>query len=236
MNLVSTELNRRIASSLQYAAASERFNIRGKANFWRLVGLGVLLFGLGAGVGITFYGYSLISRSTANIDELTSAVTAALKQVTLEATASGTVEIQPHQISLASGQSILLDPKSRIGLDPNATVRADGDINVLMPPVAAPIEAARGQKQIPIIMNFTVFKSVPFEKGSVLTGWKFLTSAQQLPTNQYCYYTEKSDSSPLEPVVYIGEDERLTRPKQLPKDFDIKAAFAKCVWFDTGMP
>ena len=69
-----------------------------------------------------------------------------------------------------------------------------------------------------------------------MTGWKFLTSAQTFPTSQYCYYTEKSDTSPLEPVVYIGADEKLTRPKQLPKDFDIDAAFNKCVWFNRDVP
>jgi len=237
VNLVPTELNRQLATAVQYSVAADRFYITGKAGFWRLVGLGVLAFGIGAAVGIGFYGYSQVTRNSSSMDILSSAFSKALSEAHLRATAGGTVQIEPRELQLAKGQTISLDSNSRIFLDPKATVIADGEINVLTPSVSIPQSTTgRPTARIPAITNFTVFKSVPYEKGDVLTGWKFLTSAQKFPTSQYCYYTEKSDTSPLEPVVYIGVDEKLTRPKQLPNDFDINAAFNRCVWFNRDAP
>jgi hypothetical protein len=105
-------------------------------------------------------------------------------------------------------------------------------ISVQAPSVSIPQNASRHfSPAVPTIVNFTVFKRVAFGKGAVFTGWKFLTSAQKFPTSQYCYYTEQLESSPLEPVVFIGTDEKLERPKKLPHDFDLDSAFIRCVWF-----
>jgi hypothetical protein len=84
---------------------------------------------------------------------------------------------------------------------------------------------------MPLVTNFTVFKSVPFEKGMVMTGWKFLTSAQTTPTDQYCYYTVGLNTPGFNVRVDIGTDGELVTPQSLPPGFDINAAFAKCVWF-----
>jgi hypothetical protein len=117
-------------------------------------------------------------------------------------------------------------------LDPTAKVRADGEIQVQIPSVSAlDSTTPRRAATTPMITNFTVFKEVDFDKGQVVTGWKFLTSAQKFPTTQYCYYTEKLEASLFEPVVDIGRNEDLDPPKQLPQGFDIAAAFKKCVWF-----
>src|SRR5262249_10940050 len=147
-------------------------------------------------------------------------------------TAKGTVELQPSELSLAKGQTISLDPSSRVLLDPMAKIRADGEIQIQSPSISAGGDTPRRTSSTtPIITNFTVFKRVEFEKGQVWTGWRFLTSAQKLPTSQYCYYTEKLDYSEFEPVVVFATDEKLDPPKQLPKGFDIDAAFKRCVWF-----
>jgi hypothetical protein len=71
----------------------------------------------------------------------------------------------------------------------------------------------------------------------VNTGWVFLTSKQQSPTSQYCYYTEASSEDNQSSLpglsldVFLGDDRRLTLPKPLPKGFDATAAFDRCVWF-----
>jgi hypothetical protein len=237
LNLVPTELNRRLANAAQYSVAAERFYIAGKAGFWRLVGLGILMFGIGAATGIGCYGYSKITQQSSSMESLTSSFSAALSKTQLKGVAEGTVSIAPNEIRLASGQTISLDPRSQVFLDPKAMVRVQGDINIPMPSVSIPQNTVgRSAASFPIITNFTVFKSLPYQNGDVLTGWKFLTSAQQFPTAQYCYYTEKSETSPLEPVVYIGVDEKLTPPKQLPKGFDISGAFSRCVWFNKELP
>jgi hypothetical protein len=45
------------------------------------------------------------------------------------------------------------------------------------------------------------------------------------------YYTDELEAWQFERVVYIGLNEELDPPKQLPNGFDIDAAFKKCVWF-----
>jgi len=84
-----------------------------------------------------------------------------------------------------------------------------------------------------MITNFTVFKRVPFENGHVMTGWVFLTSAQKAPTSQYCYYTENAEASGLDVVLDIAQDQKIEKPKTMPKGFDMLAAFNRCVWLSS---
>jgi hypothetical protein len=233
MKLVSTELNQRLASALRYSVSADRFYISGRAGFWRLVGLGLVTCATGVAVGLGFYGYSHVTRNADSANIFASTFSKALAEVQLRAVAEGTVQLDPSELSLAKDQTISLDPSSRVLLDPAAKVRADGEIQVQTPSVS-PLENTTTTRRVartPTIANFTVFKEVDFDKGQVVTGWKFLTSAQKSPTTQYCYYTEKLEASLLEPVVYIGLNEELDPPKQLPQGFDITAAFKKCVWF-----
>jgi hypothetical protein len=178
-------------------------------------------------------GYSYVTRNTDASNIFASTFSKALAEVQLRAVAEGTVQLQPGELSLARDQTVSLDPSSRVLLDPTAKVRADGEIQVQTPSVS-PLDTTpppRRAATTPTITNFTVFKEVDFDKGQVVTGWKFLTSAQKFPTTQYCYYTEKLEASLFDPVVYIGLNEELDPPKQPPQGFDIAAAFKKCVWF-----
>ena len=142
------------------------------------------------------------------------------------------MQLEPHEITLAQGQTVSLDPSSRLLLDPSAKVLADGEIKIQGPSISVPqATPSRSASSIPTITNFTVFKSVPFDKGTVQTGWIFLTSAQRSPTEQYCYYTEASDTPGRNVMVDIGTNGKLEKPKIMPNSFDVDAAFGNCVWF-----
>jgi hypothetical protein len=109
---------------------------------------------------------------------------------------------------------------------------ADRDIKIQMPTIAVPqASIPRPKGATPIITNFTIFKTVPFDNGTVETGWNFLTSAQRSPTTQYCYYQEKGDNPDVALRVEVGRDDNILQSKGLSKSFDIAAAFEKCVWF-----
>ena len=235
MNLVPTELNQRLASAVRYCADSQRFYISGKAGFWRLVGVGILLFGIGAATGLGFCGYSYIRKNADNVSLLSESLSTSLAKIQFKATAEGNVQIEPYQITLAPNQTISLESNSRVLLDPNAQVRADGDITIQGPAISYEQSApTQIKKPLPNIVNFTVFKSVPFDKGTVQTGWIFLTSAQTSPTQQYCYYTEQSDMPGRNVMLDIGFDGRLEKPKIIPDSFDVDAAFSRCAWFNGG--
>jgi hypothetical protein len=231
MNLVSSELNERLANAVRYSVAADRFYIKGKSGFWRLVGVGLVGLGLGGSIGIGCYGYSYVSRNSDNITSLATTISKALSEVHLKGAAAGTVQIEPHELTLAQGQMVSLDLESRLLLDPSAKVLADGEIRIQGPSISTPQSSPSRTPSIPTIANFTVFKSVPFEKGTVQTGWIFLTSAQRSPTQQYCYYTEASETPGRNIMLDIGTDEKLEVPKTAPNSFDVTGAFNRCVWF-----
>jgi hypothetical protein len=237
MNLMPSRLNEALAASVQSKLAAEKFHISGKSGFWRAIGVGLIGLGSGSAIGLGFYGYSFVTRNDNNLAVLSAAFSKALSEVQLRGSADGTVKFEPHEIALSKGQTITFDPTSRLQLDPSAKVTADGDLRIQIPNISAPPSGSpRARGIVPTITNFTIFKSVPFEKGSVQTGWNFLTSAQRSPTTQYCYYQESGDNPDVSVRIEVGVDQKLQPSKGLSKSFDIAAAFDKCVWFKKDAP
>jgi hypothetical protein len=232
MDIQATKSNLHLADAVTNRIAAELSNVSGRASFWRSLGFGLVGLGLGAAVGLAFIGYSFVTRNSDNQTLLVSALVEALNQVQMRANAEGTVQLEPHEIQLAKGQTITISRESRVRLDPEAKVSVDGEVRVQLPSISVPQAATpRTNAKIPIITNFTVFKSVPFDKGSVLTGWIFLTSAQKTPTSQYCYYVERDEDPDTSFKVDVADDGVIESTKNGPNSFDIAAAFRKCVWF-----
>jgi hypothetical protein len=229
---IPTPLNRSLAEALSNRMSAELSVVSGRAAFWRAVGIGALGFGIGAAIGIGFFGYSFVTRTSGQMEALSSAFQKALSTVELHGTADGKVEVTSPELTLAKGATISFDDSSRLLLDPAAKVVADGEIRVQAPAISTPrTPTPRNPAQTKTIANFTVFKSVPFDQGSVLTGWIFLTSAQESPTQQYCYYNERGENSDLAIRVDLATDGVPESSKSAPKTFDIAAALEKCVWF-----
>jgi hypothetical protein len=226
----ATDLNRQLSELVRDRLGADRFYIAGKAAFWRLVGLGALAFGLGTACGLALYGYSYIWGNSDNLNFLSSALSKALSEVQLQASARGTVQIEPNMVVLAKDQTVTLDPNSRLLLNRAAAIRADGEISVQAPSVSIPTNSALPAHSSPrVTSNFTVFKRVPFEKGFIVTGWIFLTSVQKAPSTQYCHYTRNVDEFNVD--LDIAKDQKLDSPKKVPEGFDVLAAFNRCVWF-----
>jgi hypothetical protein len=221
-----------LALAISRRVAAQNSFVFGKVGFWRLVGIGLVIFGIGCAVGLGCYGYSRIIKRTEKTNGLASILSKALSNTQLHAKADGTVQLEPQDLSLAKDQTIALSNDSRLLLDRSATVKADGDLKVQLPSLPIPPATTNPTKRkIPLLTNFTVFKRVPFEKGAVMTGWIFLTSAQTAPTRQYCYYTASLDTPGFGVRVDVGTDGELLTPQSAPPGLDMNAAFVKCVWF-----
>jgi len=232
MDLHATKSNLQLADAVMNRMAAELSSVSGRASFWRSLGLGFVGLGLGAALGLVFVGYSFVTRNSDNQTLLTSAIVEALNQVQLRANAEGTVQLEPHEIQLAKGQTIAISPDSRVRLDPGAKVQADGEMRIQLPSISIPQAVTpRANTKIPIITNFTVFKSVPFDKGHVSTGWIFLTSAQKIPTSQYCYYIERDEDPDTALKIDIADDGIMETKNTASSSFDMAAAFKRCVWF-----
>jgi hypothetical protein len=228
MNIIDTELNERLAQWVRKRVSADLSLIKGRASFWRSAGLGFVTLGLGVAIGISSYGYSLVMRNTESMSMLAKTFSTALANAQLQATAEGTVQIEPNEIKLAPGQTVTLDRNARIGLDPEAKVLAEGNIRVQSP---TPTPVSQRSPSHASITNFTVFKSVPFEQGTVLTGWKFASSSEKTPASEYCYYTIDGSTPDIEVIVQLGRNGELDTATKAPKNFDIAKAFDKCVWF-----
>lgn len=231
MKLLPTPLNYELVGAVENRILAENAYIRGRTAFWRLLGWGCIALGLGAALGLIFYGYSIIVRNTTTAAALTAAISKALAETELHTEASGTVDVSPRQLQLAPGQTVTLDPSSRIRIDPLAKITVDGEVKIQLPAIAPQTSSLpKATAKNLIASNFTVFKSVPFQKGDVVTGWMFLTSAQKEPTRQYCYYSEDSEASELSLRIDIATDEKPEALKASPA-FDQATALTKCVWF-----
>ena len=166
MNLAPTDLNRQLSEGVRNSIAADRFAVAGQAGFFRIVGVGLIAFGVGVALGIGLYGYSFISRYSDNINILSSTFSKALSEAELRATAVGTVQLKPNELSLAKGQTVSIDSQARVLLDPKATVTADGELRFQAPSISAPQSVApRPTGNVPNITNFTVFKTVHLTRG-----------------------------------------------------------------------
>jgi hypothetical protein len=192
---------------------------------------------MGAATGLGLWGYSHIRKNSDSMETLTASFSKALSDARLKAKAEGVVQLQPAEISLAPNQTLALESNSRVALEQRSKVVADGELRIQIPSVSAPsvpVSSQQSAARAQTITNFTVFKSVAFDKGRVETGWNFLASTQRDPSAQYCYYTENLGTEGEDFSLDIGLNGSRLRPKTLPSKFDLDAAFANCVWFKAG--
>ena len=177
MNVIPTDLNRKLAGALRYSVAAEALRVAGQSGFWRLIGIGLLVFGMGVAFGASFYGYALVMRNSENLTTLSSIFAKAFSEVQLHGVAQGTVELDRKELPLSPGGIIGLSSDSRLILDPKAKVSADGELKIQVPPAmssfASPTVPPNRRTPAQPIVNFTIFKTMVFDKGSVMTGWKF---------------------------------------------------------------
>jgi hypothetical protein len=235
LNIPATEFNRRLSDLLRNSIFANEHYIVSRVAFWRLIGLGIVTFGLGATVGLAFCGYAYVTRNSVNLSALSVILAKALDQARLTSVAEGTLQIEPHEIALAKGQTISLDTAATVLLDPKSTVKVEGEIELQSPSISIPPgTSSQSGQRIPTITNFTVFKRVPFQNGAILTGWNFLTSNQKSPSDQYCYYSESAENFSV--FLSIAEVQKLSTPKTSPQGFDMLAAFNRCVWFNGDNP
>jgi hypothetical protein len=230
MKIVPSRLNAVLGNTLSARIGAETNLIESKQFFVKSVGLGFLGLGAGGALGAILYGYSYVSNARSTTEMLTSALTNSLSKIELHAQAVGNVDISPSELRIAPDQKISLSPQSRLKLDPNAKVLAEGSMRIQLPTVSAPAPAPKSNARPPTINNFTIFKSVDFQTGKVITGWKFLTSTQKEPTSQYCYYNERGDNSDVAINITFAEDGAIKKDR-IPPKFDVETAFSKCVWF-----
>jgi hypothetical protein len=201
-----------------------------RTTLYRFGGMGVLVAMLGAGIGLACFGYSYVTDGRAQAQKMADAMVRALEKAQL--TTTGDVKLADGStVGLAPGGQVMLAPNSTVRMDPSSTVKLPGIVNPDTHSVAAlpPVQEAPSQ-QSKVITQYTIFKTVLFDRGQVVTGWNFANSNQINPVHQYCYYSEKADDT-VQVRTELGTNGTMIENFKPRPGLDLTAAFRNCVWF-----
>lgn len=183
-----------------------------RAFLFRAIGFGAFMGLAGAGLGAAFYGYATMNEVGNASDTLAKALTQALETTTLKT--SGEVRLADNTLKIEGGL-----PAAKGMPDVSSLTGNQGKSE-------APSNAA-------VHTSFTVFKSVPFLDGTIVTGWVFNKSDTQKPEQQYCYLMRPqsfSDDTTMKQVTVAMNGKVLPQPAQSEVNF---ATIARsCIWFD----
>ncbi|MGF3027338.1 hypothetical protein ACQVP2_31590 [Methylobacterium aquaticum] len=182
-----------------------------RAFLFRAIGLGAFVGLAGAGLGAAFYGYATMNEVGNASDTLAKALTQALESTTLKT--SGEVRLTDNTLKIEGGL-------------PAAKGRPD----------VASLTGNQGKSEAPanaaVRTSFTVFKTVPYLDGTIVTGWNF-KGDEQKPEKQYCYVTRPQtfgDGATLNQTTVAIDGELLPQPARSEINFAVIAR--SCVWFD----
>lgn len=201
-----------------------------KATLCRFGGIGVLAAMIGAGIGLACFGYSYVADGRAQAQKIADAIVQALEKAQL--TATGEVKLADGStVGLAPGGQVMLAPNSVVRVGPPSTASVAGNVNADPHPITAPPPAQAGPSpENKVITQYTIFKLVQFDKGQVVTGWRYDDSNQIHPAKQYCYYTEKTVDT-VQVRTELGTNGKMLDSLKPRPDVDLIGAFNNCIWF-----
>ena len=212
VDIPNTLANSRLAKVVNARIGADASLMAAKATFLRLGGCSILALSLGVAAAIAFWGYARVQDKSVSAQALADALAKALEGAKITAA---------------------LDPDARVKLDAqDAKVRLDpASLRDAIPrPTPEQMGAQPPQGKV-VQTNYTVFKSVQFGSGEVVTGYNFAGDAQT-PSAQYCYYTTGAASSGTSLQTDLARNAVFSAPANPPAKLDAKAAAANCVWFD----
>jgi hypothetical protein len=233
-----TPMNHALAATVDRRLRAETRHDTARAACWCLAGVSLLVVAVGAGVGLAFAGYARITDNRAATERLSAAIADGLARVTLHTDGSVKLDSDDARVRLdANGTTVRLDSaNAAVRLESSgAMVRLDpGNIPASADPGNARSPRATGKPvsltpqppaQAHVVRDFTVFSTVAFGGGNVMTGWKFLSSADAKPNSEYCYYQHGIGS--LRSVRWdLGDDGVMADPLPVDLPVGIEAASA----------
>lgn len=212
-------VNRRLARAGRAEAA--------RAFLVRSAGWAVLAVGAGCTAGALIVALAVARAPHPGADAIAAVLMRGLTENALKV--SG-------EVRLAEAPTVALAAPAEVGLAPDATVSVRGKVTADPIPRPSPEILAGGRPagDAAVVTNFTIFKSVPFQGGTVVTGWRFDTSQDRRPSAQYCYFTQDLGDTDTAVRISLAHD-GVPVPKATPrKGFDPAQARQSCIWFQTN--
>jgi hypothetical protein len=203
-----------------------------KTSLFRFGGAGFLAAMMGAGIGLACLGYSYVTDGRAQAQKMADAMVQALERAHL--TTTGEVKLADRSIvDLAPGGQVTLAPNSTVRVDPSSRVKivGTGTADAVNTGTEPPVQMSPAP-EAKVITHYTIFKSVAFGHGNVVTGWIFDNSNQVRPSRQYCYYDEpSSDKTHLR--IDLGNNGAMLDDLKPRPGLDLTVAFGSCNWFSS---
>jgi hypothetical protein len=223
-----------VAAVINARLAADARVTKAVAFVWLAGGAAIASCLVGCGVALGLLGYSYVVSVQPTADKIAQTIVDAFKQSEIKTVVSGSMSLAADsEIRLAAGQTVALEDGAIVGLDPNSSIRVVGDLKVDMPQPSKrqlQLDTTTKSEELPFT-NYTIFKSVSYGSGDVVTGWSFDLADTLRPRTQYCYYTQKIGKG-LSAKYTMAINATPIRPSALAKlSFDFDAALANCIWF-----
>lgn len=168
------------------------------------------------------------------------------------ALADNTLRLSDAKVSLEPGSRVALDgsnttvrmaPDARVGVEgavrvaEGSTVKVEGNVGGADAAVASSIERLRsevagrsGDAARGVSTNFTIFKTVKYGEGQVVTGWNYKDSSETTPSQEYCYYDQGVEQMSVR--MNLALNGRIVPLSKAPRGFSQAEAAANCIWSD----
>lgn len=185
-----------------------------------LFGSAAVVGAVGFGIAAIVFAYNHKGDSEAMrrmIIDLPPLKVAAIPALTLE---------QPAPLTMADGIVRLADG-AVVNIDPNATVAVSGSVKAVADPVAGNTQAKTSDGDA-IKREVTVFNTVKYGDGSVMTGWNYANGAGKAPTSQFCYFIREKGDGSSEKIDFAFNRQPLNAMRSKVPNFNL--ALTKCVW------
>jgi hypothetical protein len=221
------------AAILNARVAHEGRIARAKAFGWTCGGLAIACSLVATGVALALWGYGHMQSVRPIAEDVAKALVNSIERSELKTAVSGTMKLAANsEVKLAKGQTVRLEEGAIVKLDPQSTVRVVGELKVDVPQPSRQqlqLDSTNGD-ELPFT-NYTLFRSVNFGQGEVVTGWAFDLSDTTRPKIQYCYYSQSLEKG-LSAKYTIAINGTPQPPSKLSKvTFDYNVAVSNCIWF-----
>ena len=205
IHVPGTPENLVLAQTVNGRLRAEARMIAARAFLLRAAGAGLFAALAGAGIGAAAFGWAYLNQYESAAERIAQAMQTALSDVTLKT--KGEVTLTDNVLKLEQP----VTPSKPDFASVVANQKDDGG------------NAA-------VRTTFTVFKSVPYLDGNIVTGWQFKGDEKQ-PESQYCYFShpQKFGSDVLTQVNIAINGQ--TAP-QTSAELDLKRLAKSCIWFD----
>jgi hypothetical protein len=222
------------AAVINSRLAAEARVARARAFGWVSGGVAAATCLTGLGVAAALYGYSYVPSVKPAAEQTAKAFVDALERSQIRTIVSGTMSLAANsEVKLAAGQTIRFEDGTTLKLDPNSSIRVIGDLKVDNPKPSKQqlqLDTTSRSEELPFT-NYTIFRSVGYGAGTVVTGWHYELSDPLRPRTQHCYYQQSVEKG-ISAKYTIAVNGSQRRPSPLAKlSFSFDGAVANCIWF-----